>query len=131
MAATRYRRFLKLCEEWPAEATKRGRDLGAFLRQRVAQAFREGESTQAWEEDCMLLDKSAGWLAQGKRAPGIGHCWKIGHWARWTFGLTQSGHSYVLIIKLQGVRNKRCVQHDLPLLPCSHLDLLTTYHRSG
>ncbi|XP_039391314.1 ubiquinol-cytochrome-c reductase complex assembly factor 2-like isoform X2 [Mauremys reevesii] len=68
MAATRYRRFLKLCEEWPAEATKRGRDLGAFLRQRVAQAFREGESTQAWEEDCMLLDKSAGWLAQGKRS---------------------------------------------------------------
>ncbi|XP_067387944.1 ubiquinol-cytochrome c reductase complex assembly factor 2 isoform X2 [Emydura macquarii macquarii] len=46
MAATRYRRFLKLCEEWPVEETKRGRDLGAFLRQRVAQAFREGESTQ-------------------------------------------------------------------------------------
>uniref|UniRef100_A0A8C0GU49 Mitochondrial nucleoid factor 1 n=1 Tax=Chelonoidis abingdonii TaxID=106734 RepID=A0A8C0GU49_CHEAB len=46
MAATRYRRFLKLCEEWLVEETKRGRDLGAFLRQRVAQAFREGESTQ-------------------------------------------------------------------------------------
>ncbi|XP_043356226.1 ubiquinol-cytochrome-c reductase complex assembly factor 2 isoform X1 [Dermochelys coriacea] len=46
MAATRYRRFLKLCEEWPVEETKRGRDLGAFLRQRVAQAFREGESSQ-------------------------------------------------------------------------------------
>ncbi|CAM5119645.1 unnamed protein product [Natator depressus] len=46
MAATRYRRFLKLCEEWPVEETKRGRDLGTFLRQRVAQAFREGESTQ-------------------------------------------------------------------------------------
>ncbi|XP_053562835.1 ubiquinol-cytochrome-c reductase complex assembly factor 2 [Bombina bombina] len=46
MAALRYRRFLKLCEEWPVEETRRGRDLGAFLRQRVAQAFREGESTQ-------------------------------------------------------------------------------------
>uniref|UniRef100_A0A8C4UVS6 Mitochondrial nucleoid factor 1 n=1 Tax=Falco tinnunculus TaxID=100819 RepID=A0A8C4UVS6_FALTI len=46
MAASRYRRFLKLCEEWPVEETKRQRDLGAFLRQRVAQAFREGESTQ-------------------------------------------------------------------------------------
>uniref|UniRef100_A0A8C6Z0V9 Mitochondrial nucleoid factor 1 n=1 Tax=Nothoprocta perdicaria TaxID=30464 RepID=A0A8C6Z0V9_NOTPE len=46
MAATRYRRFLKLCEEWPVEETKRQRDLGAVLRQRVAQAFREGESTQ-------------------------------------------------------------------------------------
>ncbi|NWJ09577.1 UQCC2 factor, partial [Crypturellus undulatus] len=35
MAATRYRRFLKLCEEWPVEETKRHRDLGAFLRQRL------------------------------------------------------------------------------------------------
>ncbi|NXW71810.1 hypothetical protein DUI87_24099 [Hirundo rustica rustica] len=45
MAASRYRRFLRLCEEWPAEDSKRQRDLGAFLRQRVAQAFREGENT--------------------------------------------------------------------------------------
>lgn len=28
------------------DETKRGRDLGAYLRQRVAQAFREGENTQ-------------------------------------------------------------------------------------
>ncbi|KAB0383422.1 hypothetical protein FD755_005339, partial [Muntiacus reevesi] len=33
-AASRYRRFLKLCEEWPVDETKRGRDLGAYLRQR-------------------------------------------------------------------------------------------------
>ncbi|NP_001279403.1 ubiquinol-cytochrome-c reductase complex assembly factor 2 [Callorhinchus milii] len=46
MAATRYRRFLRLCEEWPIDRTKKGRDLGTFLRQRVAQVFREGESTQ-------------------------------------------------------------------------------------
>uniref|UniRef100_A0A8C9CCC0 Mitochondrial nucleoid factor 1 n=1 Tax=Phocoena sinus TaxID=42100 RepID=A0A8C9CCC0_PHOSS len=46
MAASRYRRFLRLCEEWPVDETKRGRDLGAYLRQRVAQAFREGENTQ-------------------------------------------------------------------------------------
>uniref|UniRef100_A0A803YNC5 Mitochondrial nucleoid factor 1 n=2 Tax=Phasianidae TaxID=9005 RepID=A0A803YNC5_MELGA len=46
MAATRYRRFLRLCEEWPVEETKRQRDLGVFIRQRVAQAFREGENTQ-------------------------------------------------------------------------------------
>ncbi|XP_039421167.1 ubiquinol-cytochrome-c reductase complex assembly factor 2 [Corvus cornix cornix] len=45
MAASRYRRFLRLCEEWPVEEAKRQRDLGAFLRQRVAQAFREGENT--------------------------------------------------------------------------------------
>ncbi|NP_001351873.1 ubiquinol-cytochrome c reductase complex assembly factor 2 isoform 2 [Mus musculus] len=49
MAALRYRRFLKLCEEWPVDETKRGRDLGAYLRQRVAQAFREGENTQMYE----------------------------------------------------------------------------------
>uniref|UniRef100_A0A3Q3XS74 Mitochondrial nucleoid factor 1 n=1 Tax=Mola mola TaxID=94237 RepID=A0A3Q3XS74_MOLML len=46
MAATRYRRFLKLCEEWPRDEYKKGRDLGTFLRQRVASAFREGENTQ-------------------------------------------------------------------------------------
>ncbi|NP_001187271.1 uncharacterized protein c6orf125 [Ictalurus punctatus] len=46
MAATRYRRFLKLCEEWPRDESKKGRDLGTFLRQKVASAFREGENTQ-------------------------------------------------------------------------------------
>ncbi|KAM9814281.1 ubiquinol-cytochrome-c reductase complex assembly factor 2 [Neosynchiropus ocellatus] len=46
MSATRYRRFLKLCEEWPLDETKKARDLGTFLRQRVATAFREGENTQ-------------------------------------------------------------------------------------
>ncbi|XP_073522610.1 ubiquinol-cytochrome c reductase complex assembly factor 2 [Phyllobates terribilis] len=46
MAAFRYRRFLKLCEEWPVDETRRGRDLGALLRQRVAQAFKEGENTE-------------------------------------------------------------------------------------
>nr|XP_020453699.1 ubiquinol-cytochrome-c reductase complex assembly factor 2 isoform X2 [Monopterus albus] len=46
MSATRYRQFLKLCEQWPRDETKKGRDLGMFLRQRVASAFREGENTQ-------------------------------------------------------------------------------------
>lgn len=46
MSATRYRRFLKLCEEWPRNEAKKNRDLGTFLRQRVATAFREGENTQ-------------------------------------------------------------------------------------
>ena len=51
MSATRYRRFLKLCEEWPMDEFKKGRDLGTFLRQRVALAFREGENTQveSWD----------------------------------------------------------------------------------
>uniref|UniRef100_A0A3B3D5C4 Mitochondrial nucleoid factor 1 n=1 Tax=Oryzias melastigma TaxID=30732 RepID=A0A3B3D5C4_ORYME len=51
MSATRYRRFLKLCEEWPRDETKKGRDLGTFLRQRVASAFREGENTQISDPD--------------------------------------------------------------------------------
>ncbi|XP_003973356.1 ubiquinol-cytochrome-c reductase complex assembly factor 2 isoform X1 [Takifugu rubripes] len=46
MSATRYRRFLKLCEEWPLDDYKKGRDLGTFLRKRVALSFREGENTQ-------------------------------------------------------------------------------------
>lgn len=46
MSATRYRRFLKLCEEWPRNEYKKNRDLGTFLRQKVALAFREGENTQ-------------------------------------------------------------------------------------
>ncbi|XP_030821456.1 ubiquinol-cytochrome-c reductase complex assembly factor 2 isoform X2 [Camarhynchus parvulus] len=35
MAASRYRRFLRLCEEWPVEETKQQRDLGSFLRQKI------------------------------------------------------------------------------------------------
>ncbi|XP_038174968.1 ubiquinol-cytochrome-c reductase complex assembly factor 2-like [Arvicola amphibius] len=59
MAALRYRRFLKLCEEWPVDETKLGRDLGAYLRQRVAQAFWEGENTQVAEpEACDQMDES-------------------------------------------------------------------------
>uniref|UniRef100_A0A8C9L7K3 Mitochondrial nucleoid factor 1 n=1 Tax=Pavo cristatus TaxID=9049 RepID=A0A8C9L7K3_PAVCR len=59
MAATRYRRFLRLCEEWPVEETKRQRDLGVFIRQRVAQAFREGENTQiADPETCDQMYES-------------------------------------------------------------------------
>uniref|UniRef100_A0AAZ3QI93 Mitochondrial nucleoid factor 1 n=1 Tax=Oncorhynchus tshawytscha TaxID=74940 RepID=A0AAZ3QI93_ONCTS len=46
MSVARYRQFLKLCEEWPRDESKKGRDLGTFLRQRVTHAFREGENTQ-------------------------------------------------------------------------------------
>ncbi|XP_006628541.1 ubiquinol-cytochrome-c reductase complex assembly factor 2 [Lepisosteus oculatus] len=59
MSATRYRRFLRLCEEWPRDETKKGRDLGTFLRQKVALAFREGESTQiADAEKCDQMYES-------------------------------------------------------------------------
>ncbi|MBN3295124.1 ubiquinol-cytochrome-c reductase complex assembly factor 2 [Amia ocellicauda] len=59
MSLTRYRRFLRLCEEWPRDETKTGRDLGTFLRQKVALAFREGESTQiADPEKCDQMYES-------------------------------------------------------------------------
>ncbi|XP_063813296.1 ubiquinol-cytochrome-c reductase complex assembly factor 2 [Pseudophryne corroboree] len=51
MAALRYRRFLKLCEEWPVDESRRGRDFGAFLRERVAHAFREGDITQVQDPE--------------------------------------------------------------------------------
>ncbi|KAJ7999787.1 hypothetical protein DPEC_G00198050 [Dallia pectoralis] len=59
MSATRYRRFLKLCEEWPLDESKKGRDLGTFLRHKVAHAFREGENTQLSDpEKCDLMYES-------------------------------------------------------------------------
>lgn len=67
MAALRYRRFLKLCEEWPVDETKRGRDLGAYLRQRVAQAFREGENTQ------VTGGREVGGVGAGGGAGGSAH----------------------------------------------------------
>nr|ATN38464.1 mitochondrial ubiquinol-cytochrome-c reductase complex assembly factor 2 [Sparus aurata] len=59
MSATRYRRFLKLCEEWPRDEFKKGRDLGTFLRQKVAVGFREGENTQIQDpEKCDQMYES-------------------------------------------------------------------------
>ncbi|XP_069612696.1 ubiquinol-cytochrome c reductase complex assembly factor 2 [Ranitomeya imitator] len=59
MAASRYRRFLKLCEEWPVDESRRGRDLGAVLRQRVAQAFKEAENTEFQDpESCDQMYES-------------------------------------------------------------------------
>ncbi|XP_054588540.1 ubiquinol-cytochrome-c reductase complex assembly factor 2-like [Nothobranchius furzeri] len=59
MSTTRYRRFLKLCEEWPRDETKKARDLGKFLRQRVASAFRESENKQiADPEKCDQMYES-------------------------------------------------------------------------
>lgn len=46
MSATRYRNFFKLCEAWPLDPSKPGRDLAAVIRQRVAEAFKMGENSQ-------------------------------------------------------------------------------------
>lgn len=46
---------MRLCEEWPLDKEKIGRDLGEVLRKRVFAAFRQGENTQLeqsiWECD--------------------------------------------------------------------------------
>lgn len=46
MSATRYRNFFKLCEAWPVDPTKTGRDLATVIRQRVADAFKMGENSE-------------------------------------------------------------------------------------
>jgi mitochondrial nucleoid factor 1 len=43
--ASRYKKFLQLCQMWPLDPTKSSRDLGAHLRQQVGEAFRLGEAT--------------------------------------------------------------------------------------
>lgn len=46
MSAARYRKFFRLCEEWPLDHTKQGRDLAVFLRSKIAEAFKMGENAQ-------------------------------------------------------------------------------------
>jgi len=50
MAATRYRKFLQLCERWPIDETKTDRDLGMYIRQRVAAAFQQGDASSVPDE---------------------------------------------------------------------------------
>ena len=52
MAAARYRQFLRLIQEWPVDEMKAGRDLGALIRQRVADGFKQGESSVIDEVQC-------------------------------------------------------------------------------
>lgn len=52
MAALRYRKFLKLCEMWPVDELKVAgdRDLGKYLRKRIAIAFDKGEMSAIRDE---------------------------------------------------------------------------------
>ncbi|XP_077990503.1 ubiquinol-cytochrome c reductase complex assembly factor 2-like [Glandiceps talaboti] len=50
MAASRYRKFLRLCEQWPIDKTKRGRDVAQHIRDRVAVAFKHGDNSQISNE---------------------------------------------------------------------------------
>ncbi|GFY27142.1 ubiquinol-cytochrome-c reductase complex assembly factor 2 [Trichonephila clavipes] len=45
MAVVLYKNYLRLCEKWGVDASKKGRDLGEFIRQQVAKEFAQGEAT--------------------------------------------------------------------------------------
>lgn len=45
MAARLYRKYMKLCEMWPVDRSKTGRDLGTFIREQIAKEFRYGEAS--------------------------------------------------------------------------------------
>ncbi|ESO92284.1 hypothetical protein LOTGIDRAFT_202617 [Lottia gigantea] len=52
MAASRYRLFMRLCQEWKLDESKAGRDLGYVIREKVAEGFRQGESSTINETKC-------------------------------------------------------------------------------
>jgi len=51
-AASRYRNFLKLCEMWPVDTSKADRDLGLYIRRRIAEGFRQGDMTEIDVAEC-------------------------------------------------------------------------------
>jgi len=51
-AASRYRKFLKLCEMWPVDASKTDRDLGLYIRRRIADGFHQGDATMIDVAEC-------------------------------------------------------------------------------
>lgn len=50
--AERYRAFMKICDEWPLEPTKKGRDLGLFIRRKVVTVFKHGDATVVDQGKC-------------------------------------------------------------------------------
>ena len=51
-AASRYRKFLKLCEMWPVDTSKTDRDLGLYIRRRIAEGFRQGDASEIDVAEC-------------------------------------------------------------------------------
>ncbi|XP_035219391.1 ubiquinol-cytochrome-c reductase complex assembly factor 2-like [Stegodyphus dumicola] len=53
MAAQLYRGYLRVCEKWGVDSSKKGRDLGEFIRTQVAKEFAQGEATSISQfKDC-------------------------------------------------------------------------------
>ena len=46
--------FLRLCERWPLDKSKNKRDLAVVIRQEVAKAFKDGETTPIDDKMCKL-----------------------------------------------------------------------------
>ncbi|KAK7078267.1 Ubiquinol-cytochrome-c reductase complex assembly factor 2 [Halocaridina rubra] len=63
MSRNSYRNFLKLLEKWPLDETKKGRDLGEYIRVRITSAFKQGDSSIVNEEECMRTHSSLDRLA--------------------------------------------------------------------
>lgn len=46
MTSQLYREFLNLFKRWPIDATKKGNDLGEYLRKKFVNSFTKGESSE-------------------------------------------------------------------------------------
>ncbi|CAL8111509.1 unnamed protein product [Orchesella dallaii] len=64
MSSVVYRNFLRLLEKWPADPTKKGRDLGEYIRNGIAVAFRGGSdeprNAAKCQDICNRLNNIAG-----------------------------------------------------------------------
>lgn len=55
MSRELYRRFKSLCQKWPKDETKLGRDYGEYFRQQIGAHFPQGELSQV--KDIDLVDQ--------------------------------------------------------------------------
>ncbi|GFR01262.1 ubiquinol-cytochrome-c reductase complex assembly factor 2 [Trichonephila clavata] len=73
MAGALYKNYLRLCEKWGVDASKKGRDLGEFIRQQVAKEFAQGEASTVQDiKECEKKLESLNRLASnhyGKKFP--------------------------------------------------------------
>lgn len=59
----RYKQFLRLLESWPLDSSKKGRDLGQHIREKIAEAFPTGETSKINVEECANVHASLKRLA--------------------------------------------------------------------
>lgn len=59
MSRELYRRFTSLCQKWPKDETKSGRDYGEFFRKQLGAYFPQGELSQVKDVDLVDSQLSA------------------------------------------------------------------------